>query len=99
MCNLEKEMTGFNNSKQQADGKRCECRECQNSINRAYKVKNREKIRAQFKEEYWNNYEKYKKIRERDAEYKRVYMKSYIRTDIGRKLREARDAKRRASER
>ena len=52
-CNVEKELCEFNKSKLYSDGRRSECRECQKSISRIYREKNRdiinEKVRIQYK--------------------------------------------------
>lgn len=95
-CNTEKELSMFNKSKQQLDWHRCECRDCQNKINREYKKRNKEKISEYWKIYYIKNYEKHKAKRILLADKKNEYMRMYMSTERWRKLREARDAKRRA---
>ena len=51
-CNIEKELSEFNKSTLYADGKRCECRECQKILSSIYRKKNRDKINENARIQY-----------------------------------------------
>lgn len=62
-CEVEKELSAFNNLKKSSDGKKPSCRECQAIYRKEYYSKNREKELQMHKEYCKDNREKVKKMR------------------------------------
>ncbi len=80
-CNVEKELCEFNKSNLYFDGKRSECRECQKSVSKVYREKNRdiinEKVRIQYKTNPEIQKERTKKwVINHEDDYRSSYRKS-----------------------
>jgi hypothetical protein len=93
-CNVEKELCEFNKSNLYSDGKRSECRECQKSISRIYREKNRDIINEKVRIQYKTNPEIQK---DRDLKWKTNNPESYKKSNYerGKKWEEKNKNKRR----